>query len=255
MSTFHDPTRPIFNAETAQAFLAMVSDPTYNKKARPSQEQCNRMLDFVLNRSLPYLPPEKKLAHRSRTQFSHSDGRLFANPCLDFPRRRLVLLDGDIIDLVARVHRQHLHAGADTVYRHIVQHYYGIKRDEVRWLLPFCLPCQDERAAASAPAPLQPIESSCPFERVQIDLIDRRLTPDTSYTWILHAKDHFSKVTALYPLLNREAMTVAVAFRNWIMAYGPPKIVQCDNGTEFQGKSSTALILLFRFYGCSCSTC
>ncbi len=80
-----------------------------------------------------------------------------------------------------------------------------------------------------------PNESSCPFECVQIDLIGRCLTPDTGYTWILHAKDHFSKVTTPYPLIDYEAMTVAVAFQNWIMAYGPPKVVQCDNGTELQG--------------------
>jgi hypothetical protein len=63
MPTFHNPTCPIFNAEMVQAFLAMVTDPTYNMKARPSQEQCNRMLDFILNLSLPYLPHGKKLAH------------------------------------------------------------------------------------------------------------------------------------------------------------------------------------------------
>jgi hypothetical protein len=102
-------------------------------------------------------------------------------------------------------------------------------------LLPFCIPCQDEEAATSAPAPLQLIISFHPFERVQINPIDHCLTPDNGYNWIFHAKDHFSKVTALYPLNNREALTVAIAFCNWIMAYVLPKMVQCDNGTEFQG--------------------
>ncbi len=147
-------------------------------------------------------------------------------------------MNEDVVDIVARIHRQELHVGADTVFLHAAHHFYTITRNEVCWLLPFCLPCQDERAATSALAPLQPIESSLPFQRVQIDLIDRRLTPDNNYTWILHAKDHFSKVTALYPLINREALTDALAFQNWIMAYGPPSIVQCDNGTEFQGMSS-----------------
>ncbi len=255
MSTIHDPTRPIFNAKTAQAFLAMFTDPTCNKKVPPSQVKCNHMLDVVLNCSLPYLPYEKKLAHQSCTQFSHSEARFFANPSTDIPHRRLVLLDSNIIDLVACVHRQHLHAGADTVYRHIVQHYYGIKIDKGCWLLPFRLPCPNKKAAASAPAHHLPSESSCPFERVQIDLIECHLTPDTSYTRILLAEDHFSKVTALYPLLNREAMTVAVAFQSWITAYSPPKIVQCNNGTKFQGELSTELILFLLSFACFCSTC
>ncbi len=102
-------------------------------------------------------------------------------------------------------------------------------------MLPFCIPCQDERAATSAPAPLQLIKSFHLFERVHIDLIDRCLTPDNGYTWILHAKDYFRKVTALYPLINVEALTVTNLFCTCIMAYGPPKIVQCNNGPEFQG--------------------
>ncbi len=84
--------------------------------------------------------------------------------------------------------------------------------EKARWLLPLRLPCQDEQAATSAPAPLQPIESLLPFERVPFDRIDRRLTPDNNYTLILHAKDHFSKVTVLYPLINREGLAVTLQF-------------------------------------------
>ncbi len=114
----------------------------------------------------------------------------------------MVLLDDDVIDIVAQLHRQHHHAGANAVSCHVAQHYYGIKRDKVRWLLPSCLPCQAEEAAASAHAPLQPIELCFFFERVQINLIHCPLTPDNGYTWILHTEDHFSKVTGLYPLYN-----------------------------------------------------
>jgi hypothetical protein len=85
-------------------FLAIVTDSTYNKIARPSQEKCNHMLEFVFNRSLPYLPHEKKVAHQSHTHFSHSEGRLFAKPCTDFPHPRLVLPDDDVIDIVAQIH-------------------------------------------------------------------------------------------------------------------------------------------------------
>jgi hypothetical protein len=225
MSNLVHPTRPIFNAETAHAFLAMVTDPSYKKKSRPTQEKCNCMLEFSINSHLPYLPHEKLLAHRSRTLFHNHQDRLYANPTRKFRLPRAVILDEDVVDIVACIHRRELHAGADTIFLHAAHHFYTITRDEVRWLLRFCLPCQGERAATSAPAPPQPMESSLPFERVQIDLIDHRLTPDNNYTWILHAKDHFSKVTAIYPLVGREALTVAIQFRNWMLAYGPPRIV------------------------------
>ncbi len=69
MSILFHPTRPIFNAETAQAVMAMVTDPTYKKMSRPTPEINNRMLEFSMNLRLPYLPHEKQLAHRSRTLF------------------------------------------------------------------------------------------------------------------------------------------------------------------------------------------
>ncbi len=153
-------------------------------------------------------------------------------------------MDEDVVDIVAHIHRQELYSSADTVVLHAAHHLYTITRTKVCWLLPFCLPCQGECAATSAPAPLQLIRSSLPLQLVQIYLIDRHLTPNNNYTWILHAEDHFCKVTALYPLINREALTVALAFQNWIMAYGPPSIVQCEDGTEFRGTSLTNFAIL-----------
>jgi hypothetical protein len=63
MSILFYPTHPNFNGETAQAFLAMVMDPSYKKKSRPTQEIRNRMLEFSMHFCLPYLPHEKQLAH------------------------------------------------------------------------------------------------------------------------------------------------------------------------------------------------
>ncbi len=97
-------------------------------------------------------------------------------------------------------------------------------------------------------APLQPIEVDVTFERVQIDLIDMKHEPDRQYKWILHAKDHFSKLSGLWALKSKHAGPVAEAMAQWFMLLGPPAIVQCDNGTEFKG----ALLILLRKYGIKC---
>lgn len=83
------------------------------------------------------------------------------------------------------------------------------------------------------------------FERVQIDLIDMRHEPDREYKWILHAKDHFSKYSGLWALKSKEAEGVAEALEGWIMSFGPPSMIQCDNGKEFKG----ALLILLRRHG------
>ncbi len=89
------------------------------------------MLEVVLNRSMLYLQHEKNLAYQSYTEFVHSEERLFAEPCSGFPCPISVLLDDDVIDIIAFLHRQYLCARADKVCRHAAQHYYGIKQDKV----------------------------------------------------------------------------------------------------------------------------
>jgi hypothetical protein len=52
---------------------------------------------------------------------------------------------------------------------------------------------------------------------------------------VLHIKDHFSKFTALYPLVDKSASAVKRQFEHWMGLFGVPKLVQSDNGGEFQG--------------------
>ncbi len=52
---------------------------------------------------------------------------------------------------------------------------------------------------------------------------------------MLHIKDHFSKFTALYPLVDKSASAVKRQFEHLMGLFGVPKLVQSDNGGEFQG--------------------
>lgn len=58
-------------------------------------------------------------------------------------------------------------------------------------------------------------------------------------------RDHFSKYSAAYPLVDKASETVAGAVLNWIQHMGPPRILHCDNGSEFKG----APLILLRQYG------
>ena len=83
------------------------------------------------------------------------------------------------------------------------------------------------------------------FERIQIDLIDMSTTPDGEYKWILHIVDHFSKFSSSFALKSKHAVEVAEKLALWIGLFGPPHILQCDNGTEFKD----AVLLLLKKYG------
>ena len=72
------------------------------------------------------------------------------------------------------------------------------------------------------------------MERVQIDLIDMRHSPDGEFNWIGHFNDHMTKFHILFPCKNKSAPEVARLIEERVLAYlGPPHIFHSDNSREF----------------------
>ena len=65
------------------------------------------------------------------------------------------------------------------------------------------------KAYSKSKGPLKSIVTTRLSERVQIDLIDMKDTPDGVFVWICHMEDHFSKFHMLFAMPNKEAPTVA----------------------------------------------
>ena len=72
------------------------------------------------------------------------------------------------------------------------------------------------------------------MERIQIDLIDMRHSPDGDFHYIGHFVDHMTKFNILFPLKDKSADEVARMIEERVLAYvGPPNIFHSDNGREF----------------------
>ena len=72
------------------------------------------------------------------------------------------------------------------------------------------------------------------MERIQIDLIDMRHSPDGDFNYIGHFADHMTKFHILFPLRDKSANEVATMIEERVLAYvGPPHIFHSDNGREF----------------------
>jgi hypothetical protein len=74
--------------------------------------------------------------------------------------------------------------------------------------------------------------------RVQMDLIDMRSRPDhieggKIYRCIIQLKDHFTNFCWAQPLERKEAKEVYSVVRHIFFSFGPPRILQSDNGCEF----------------------
>jgi hypothetical protein len=192
----------------------------------------------------PANPIESRLKHRAQTEFMLLHNKLYYKPTTRFQNPRCVILESDAFDTIINEHLQLLHAGRTKTWNIIQQKFYGLKREEVEFIIKRCKNCTLNRPSTTK-APLVPIISGRAWERVQIDLIDMRHEPSGQYKWILHIKDHFSKYTQLYPLKNKHAGPIADCFAQFIAAFLPLKIMQADNGKEFKG----ALLILLRKYG------
>ena len=77
--------------------------------------------------------------------------------------------------------------------------------------------------------------------RVQVDLIDMTSRPDNDFHYIMHARDHFSKFSWAYPLVNKTAAGVVERLMTIFTQFGLPKILQSDNGHEFVATVITEL--------------
>ena len=106
-------------------------------------------------------------------------------------------------------------------------------RGFVQEFFKHCPVCQLKQPQLTKP-PLQPIIEKNLLDRVQVDLIDMRHSPDGANNYIGHFMDHFSKFHVLFPLKQKTAEEVSCLMEERVLAYfGPPKIFHSDNGREF----------------------
>jgi len=108
----------------------------------------------------------------------------------------------------------------------------GIPQQAVSIYINMCDICQTRR---SFPKPIsgKPIVSVGFLTRLQVDLIDMRSMEHNGFKFIMHVKDHFTKFSWLSALPSKEAVNVAANLRQIFYTFGPPKILQSDNGKEF----------------------
>jgi len=238
--------RPInpFPPSIREKFFDMITAEGYKCKERVHPEKIRQYILFLDD---PNKKPERgnqaesKLRYDAFKFYELRDNKLYRKPEGKYPEPRLVVYQNEAFDIITRKHLHLGHPGRDPVFLALDPEVYGIKRDECYWVKDHCMVCNLNVSNNSKP-PLTAIEVNQTFERVQIDLIDMRHTPSDRYHWILHIKDHWSKYSQLYPLQGKEATPIADYIALWIMAFFPMKILQCDNGKEFKGKTHASSV-------------
>lgn len=80
---------------------------------------------------------------------------------------------------------------------------------------------------------------------LQVDLVDMRSCSDKNYQWIGHYKDHFSKFSIIWPQKKKCAAETIECLERFVFAYlGVPKLLQSDNGKEFNNHVSVFIVYI-----------
>ncbi|KFY79961.1 hypothetical protein V499_01110 [Pseudogymnoascus sp. VKM F-103] len=77
----------------------------------------------------------KNLKHRALFDFKLIDNKLYRQSDIRHPNSRYVVPKAEVFDVIAQEHLKLLHAGRNKVLPTIEQQYYGIKREDVEFIL------------------------------------------------------------------------------------------------------------------------
>lgn len=137
------------------------------------------------------------------------------------------------------VHNRCGHRGAEFMYKRLwYDGYYwpGMKKACTE-IVEVCLPCLRWNVAKSGFHPMKGITSKTPFRHIAIDLADfTHVSNDDGYKYVLIIVDIFSKFVVLRPLREKTAYAIARQLFDVGNLVGHFKILQSDNGTEFENQ-------------------
>ena len=108
--------------------------------------------------------------------------------------------------------------------------------NDIAYWIRTCDKCQRRKHPnPKRKAPLVPIVTGEPNERLQMDITGPWPTTITGYKYVLVITDMFSKYTEAFAMKDMKAETVADhLLKGWIKKKGPPAEIHTDQGTNFE---------------------
>ena len=151
---------------------------------------------------------------------------------------KLVIEKNSIFDFIKQAHTACGHGGIKRT-RHelfVVRNIENVTYRQISKFISLCEICQKKKQKFKKQnsSSSSSILSTQFGERGQVDLIDLSMHPtEEGYKYILNYQDHLTKFLMLRPLKSKRSHEVNECLLNIFTIIGAPKILQCDNGTEF----------------------
>ena len=156
--------------------------------------------------------------------------------------RKIVVPRSQLHGILSQAHSSTAHRGRDKTEEFVKRTYAEISLHVVTLFVGLCHLHQQQKSVTDhLKRPItKPIQASNFLAHVQLDLIDFRnlnCSCGKNHNWLLHATDHYSKFSWLFPLSHKTSEEVLETVTQLFWQVGFPKKLHTDNGREFKNKN------------------
>lgn len=226
----------------AEAFWLDLADITAvcRLKANHSNWGPSKILDSL---SPSKVTAQKAKKYLERFFYDLEEGQVFLRSSeKNVPHRRCVTKD----QLTALIRSEHQkdHRSAETLYESLRVSFYPVVRESVLVLFRAHVNCPSCARHAKIPKTTlqrKTIRATYPNSRWQVDL--KKMPKVRSFEYIVNIVDCFSRFAFGTALKSKTASEVCQAIvEKGFYVYGSPRILQSDNGKEFNNASLTDVL-------------
>ena len=149
-------------------------------------------------------------------------------------------------ELVAKVHAMG-HFSVENMFRQLWNegYWWPKMREDLAQVVRNCTACLRFDTTQAGYHPLKTILADYPWDHIEVDTIGPIPMSITGHCYILTIIDVMTGYTVLRAMKTKTMEEVATILWGVCCEYGPPKIIQSDNGTEFVNSLIKQLVTLY----------
>ena len=204
-------------------------------KQKNMQWGAKKILDSISLNS----PMSERLVRKYLGQYFYDDETekmYFKSTDLTTGHRRC-LTRIEMVEAMISNHKQD-HRASETIYESMRKMFFPVTRETIKSLYKTelkCTECTQVKELPKTTVKTKKIPATYPNSRWQMDL--KKMPPSHGFNYICNVVDCYSRFAFGAPIKGKTAKEVADVLITKIYCFGSPRILQTDNGHEFNNSN------------------